>query len=129
MCLNVGCIPSKALLRNAEIAHLLTHEKEKFGIVGETSMDFSAAWKRSRDVMQASERGVHFLMKKNAITEISGADVGHAGRADLTEQFGRPTSIGVALAIRALAGALPEDQIRTLAPAYVDELVASFRRP
>ena len=34
VCLNVGCIPSKALLRNAELAHILTHEKDKFGIDG-----------------------------------------------------------------------------------------------
>ena len=40
VCLNVGCIPSKALLRNAELAHILTHEKDKFGITGDASMDF-----------------------------------------------------------------------------------------
>src|ERR671921_738474 len=39
VCLNVGCIPSKALLRNAELAHILTHEKDKFGITGDKSMD------------------------------------------------------------------------------------------
>lgn len=40
VCLNVGCIPSKALLRNAELAHILTHEKDKFGISGDATMDF-----------------------------------------------------------------------------------------
>ena len=40
VCLNVGCIPSKALLRNAELAHILTHEKETFGISGDATMDF-----------------------------------------------------------------------------------------
>ena len=40
VCLNVGCIPSKALLRNAELAHILTHEKDKFGIQGDATMAF-----------------------------------------------------------------------------------------
>ena len=48
VCLNVGCIPSKALLRNAELAHILTHEKDKFGITGDASMDFGPTHARSR---------------------------------------------------------------------------------
>ena len=40
VCLNVGCIPSKALLRNAEIAHIITHEKKTFGIEGDATMAF-----------------------------------------------------------------------------------------
>ncbi len=72
VCLNVGCIPSKALLRNAELAHILTHEKETFGISGEATMDFGATWKRSRSVSERMTNGVHFLMKKNKITEING---------------------------------------------------------
>jgi dihydrolipoamide dehydrogenase len=72
VCLNVGCIPSKALLRNAEIAHIITHEKDTFGITGEATMDFGAAYKRSRGVAEASAKGVHYLMKKNKITEIDG---------------------------------------------------------
>lgn len=72
VCLNVGCIPSKALLRNAEIAHILTHEKSTFGISGEATMDFATTHKRSRGVAEASAKGVHYLMKKNKITEIDG---------------------------------------------------------
>jgi dihydrolipoamide dehydrogenase len=72
VCLNVGCIPSKSLLRNAELAHLLQHEKEKFGISGEATMDFGATHKRSREVSDSIVKGVHFLMKKNKITEING---------------------------------------------------------
>ena len=41
VCLNVGCIPSKALLRNAEIAHIITHEKKTFGIEGDATMGFA----------------------------------------------------------------------------------------
>ncbi len=72
VCLNVGCIPSKALLRNAELAHVLTHEKDVFGIQGEASMAFGPTHERSRKVSAGIVRGVHFLMKKNKITEIDG---------------------------------------------------------
>ncbi|XVV13958.1 dihydrolipoyl dehydrogenase [Actinoplanes sp. CA-131856] len=72
VCLNVGCIPSKALLRNAEIAHIITHEKKTFGIEGDATMSFAPTHQRSRKVAEASAKGVHFLMKKNAITEING---------------------------------------------------------
>ena len=41
VCLNVGCIPTKSLLRNAELAHIFTHEKDFFGIEGEASMAFA----------------------------------------------------------------------------------------
>jgi dihydrolipoamide dehydrogenase len=72
VCLNVGCIPSKALLRNAELAHVLTHEKDKFGIEGDATMTYGPAWKRSRSVSEGIVKGVHFLMRKNKIEEIHG---------------------------------------------------------
>jgi dihydrolipoamide dehydrogenase len=72
VCLNVGCIPSKALLRNAELSHILTHEKDKFGITGDASMDFKPTHARSREVSDSIVKGVHFLMKKNKITEVNG---------------------------------------------------------
>jgi dihydrolipoamide dehydrogenase len=72
VCLNVGCIPSKALLRNAELAHILQHDKELFGIEGDASMKFGATHARSRKVSDGIVKGVHFLMKKNKITEING---------------------------------------------------------
>ncbi len=72
VCLNVGCIPSKALLRNAELAHLLTHEKDKFGIEGDATMSYGPTHQRSRQVSAGIVKGVHFLMKKNKIAEIDG---------------------------------------------------------
>jgi len=72
VCLNVGCIPSKALLRNAELAHLFTKQAKAFGISGEASFDYGAAFDRSRKVADGRVAGVHFLMKKNKITEIHG---------------------------------------------------------
>ncbi len=72
VCLNVGCIPSKALLRNAEISHILTAEKKTFGITGDASMEYGPTHQRSRKVADASAKGVHYLMTKNKITEIDG---------------------------------------------------------
>src|SRR3954469_894203 len=72
VCLNVGCIPSKALLRNAELAHIITHEKKLFGITGDASMHYAPTHARSREVSSSIVKGVHFLMKKNKITEIDG---------------------------------------------------------
>src|SRR5690606_35699187 len=74
VCLNVGCIPSKALLRNAELAHLLKNDAKKFGIQFEVNVtfDFGAAFKRSRDVADGRVKGVHFLMRKNKIDEYEG---------------------------------------------------------
>ncbi|MDQ1104424.1 dihydrolipoamide dehydrogenase [Nocardioides zeae] len=72
VCLNVGCIPSKALLKNAELAHTLTHEKAKFGIEGDATMSYGPTHKRSRQVSAGIVKGVHYLMKKNKITEIDG---------------------------------------------------------
>jgi dihydrolipoamide dehydrogenase len=84
VCLNVGCIPSKALLRNAELAHVLTHEKGVFGIEGEATMAFGPTHERSRKVSAQIVRGVHFLMKKNKITEIDGwGTLNGPGRVDV----------------------------------------------
>jgi dihydrolipoamide dehydrogenase len=72
VCNNVGCIPTKSLLRNAEIAHIFNHEADVFGISGDVTFDFGAAWKRSRTAADRMAKGVHFLMKKNKVTEIDG---------------------------------------------------------
>jgi dihydrolipoamide dehydrogenase len=74
VCLNVGCIPSKALLRNAELAHILKHDAKTFGIniKGEITFDYGEAFKRSRKVADGRVKGVHFLMKKNKIDEYDG---------------------------------------------------------
>ena len=72
VCLNVGCIPSKALLRNAELAHIFTHQAAQFGMSGEVTFDFGVAFDRSRQVAEGRVKGVHFLMKKNKITELDG---------------------------------------------------------
>lgn len=73
VCLNVGCIPSKALLKNAEVAHTLRERAKDFGFtVQNLQLDYSAAVKRSRQVSDRLTRGVGFLMKKNNITVLNG---------------------------------------------------------
>lgn len=72
VCLNVGCIPTKALLRNAELAHIFQAEADTFGISGEVTFDFGKAHSRSREVSGRMVKGIHFLMKKNKITEFDG---------------------------------------------------------
>src|SRR4051812_33809013 len=73
VCLNVGCIPSKSLLRNAELAHLVQDRATEFGLPGgPVTADYGAAFSRSRQVADSRVKGVHYLMKKNAITEVHG---------------------------------------------------------
>ncbi len=68
VCLNVGCVPSKALLRNAEIAHTLRERGKEFGFSFENlQLDYSVAVKRSRQVSGRLTKGVGLLMRKNNI--------------------------------------------------------------
>jgi dihydrolipoamide dehydrogenase len=68
VCLNIGCIPSKALLRNAELARILRTRAKDFGIEFDgLRFDFPVAVKRSRQVADRLSKGVGFLMKKNSI--------------------------------------------------------------
>ncbi|WOQ70442.1 dihydrolipoyl dehydrogenase [Microbacterium limosum] len=72
VCLNVGCIPSKALLKNAELAHIFQHKAKMFGMSGDVSFDYGVAFDRSRDVAEGRVKGIHYLMKKNKVTEYDG---------------------------------------------------------
>ena len=72
VCLNVGCIPSKALLRNAELAYILQHQADTFGISGDFSFDYGKAFKRSRRVSNGLSKGVQFLMRKNKVKTFEG---------------------------------------------------------
>ncbi|KAA9143478.1 dihydrolipoyl dehydrogenase [Microbacterium lushaniae] len=72
VCLNVGCIPSKALLRNADLAHTFHAKADLFGISGDVHFDFGTAWDRSRKVADQHVKGIHYLMKKNKVTEYDG---------------------------------------------------------
>ena len=72
ICLNWGCIPTKALLKSAQVFDYINHAKD-YGIsVKEAKADFSAMISRSRGVAEGMSKGVQFLMKKNKITVING---------------------------------------------------------
>ena len=74
VCLNVGCIPSKSLLKNAELAYTLRKKAKSFGISFDNlKLDYAAAVKRSRQVSNRLTKGVEFLLKKNKITVFSGS--------------------------------------------------------
>ena len=75
ICLNWGCIPTKALLRSAEILHYLRHAKDYGLAAGEVTYDPSAVVKRSRAVAKRLNDGVRFLMKKNKVAVIWGEAV------------------------------------------------------
>src|SRR4030067_485350 len=73
VCLNVGCIPSKSLLKNAEVAHTLRERGKDFGFSFENlKLDYGAAVKRSRQNSDRLTKGVGFLMKKNNIAVFMG---------------------------------------------------------
>ena len=76
VCVNIGCIPTKALLHSAATANLIRKDAKELGIeVGEVKVDYGVAMKRSRKVADQNSKGAEFLMKKNKITVIKGTGV------------------------------------------------------
>ncbi|MBX9786689.1 MAG: dihydrolipoyl dehydrogenase [Alphaproteobacteria bacterium] len=111
ICLNWGCIPTKALLRSGEINHLL-HHLEDFGFKAEkVSIDFKKIIQRSRAVAEQLANGVRHLMKKNKVTVIEGtAQIAGRKGTDIELMVDGKTSIKashVILATGARARALP----------------------
>ena len=81
VCVNIGCIPTKALLHSAYAAKLIVNEAKELGIeVGAVKTDYGVAMKRSRKVADQNSRGAEFLMKKNKITVLRGTGVLQTGR-------------------------------------------------
>ena len=73
VCLNWGCIPTKSLLRNSELASILTDEAKEFGFSFDNlKLDYAVAQKRSRQVSDRLVKGIGFLFKKNGVTHIQG---------------------------------------------------------
>jgi dihydrolipoamide dehydrogenase len=74
VCLNIGCIPTKALLKNAEVAHTLQHRAKEFGFdFKDLTLDYGVAFKRSREVSARLVKGIGFLLKKHKIDLLEGA--------------------------------------------------------
>ncbi len=91
ICLNWGCIPTKALLKSAQVFQYIKHAKDYGITVGEAHADFGAVIKRSRDVANGMSKGVNFLMKKNNITILSGQGRVKAGKKVEVEKDGQKT--------------------------------------
>ncbi len=80
VCVNIGCIPTKALLHSAYIANLLKESKD-FGVdAGAVKTDYGVAMKRSRRVSEQNSKGVEFLMKKNKVTVVKGTGTLQPGK-------------------------------------------------
>jgi dihydrolipoamide dehydrogenase len=76
VCVNIGCIPTKALLHSAYVANLVAHDAKELGIdVGSIKTDYGVAMRRSRKVAEQNSKGVDFLMKKHKVTVLKGAGV------------------------------------------------------
>jgi dihydrolipoamide dehydrogenase len=81
VCVNIGCIPTKALLHSAWVARLVSHDAKALGVeVGAVKTDYGVAMKRSRQVSDQNSKGVEFLMKKHKITVLKGEGALQAGR-------------------------------------------------
>lgn len=111
ICLNWGCIPTKALLKSAEVVHYLQHAGD-YGIrTGDISTDLGAIVKRSRNVADGMSKGVQFLMKKNKIDVIMGTGkLARGKKVEVTDDKGKVATYEadhIILATGARAKALP----------------------
>jgi len=100
VCLNVGCIPSKSLLKNAEVAHTLRERGKEYGFSFDNlKLDYPVAVKRSRQNSDRLVKGVGFLMKKNNITVLMGkaklnpAVTGDLKTVTVTDKDGKATDV------------------------------------
>ncbi len=118
ICLNWGCIPSKALLKSAEVLTTIA-QAAAFGItVGSVHADYAAALARCREVVAAQVQGVRFLMRKNGITVVRGTGrfiapdriaVSGAGQSPDRELTARHTIIATGSRVRSLPGVETDD--------------------
>ncbi|MCP1386039.1 dihydrolipoyl dehydrogenase [Runella salmonicolor] len=104
ICLNWGCIPTKALLKSAQVFQYINHAKDYGITVGNAEADFGAVIKRSRDVANGMSKGVNFLMKKNKIDIIEGAGRVKPGKKVEVEKDGKKTEYTATSIIIATGG-------------------------
>ena len=92
VCLNWGCIPTKALLKSAQVFDYLKHASDYGLTISEFDKDFSAVVQRSRGVANGMSKGIEFLMKKNKIDVIQGTGKIKTGKKiDVTDAAGKTT--------------------------------------
>jgi dihydrolipoamide dehydrogenase len=134
VCLNVGCIPSKALLKNAELAHTLRERAKEFGISFDNlQLDYSAAVKRSRTVSARLVSGVKFLMKKNNIDVYMGAArLNGKDKLTITDAEGKITDLGtknIIVATGAYPFVIPGVKVDGEKVLTYNEAILQTRRP
>ena len=109
ICLNWGCIPTKALLKSAQVFEYLNHASDYGITVKEASADFGAVIGRSRSVADGMSKGVQFLMKKNKITVIMGnAQLLRGKVVEVTDAEGKKTMYSAPHTIIATGGRAKE---------------------
>jgi dihydrolipoamide dehydrogenase len=92
ICLNWGCIPTKALLKSANVYEYIKHAKDYGITIGEAKADMRDMVKRSRDVAAGMSKGVQFLFKKNKIEQIAGfGKLKNGGKVEVTDATGKKT--------------------------------------
>ncbi|GAB3539722.1 dihydrolipoyl dehydrogenase [Pontibacter brevis] len=94
ICLNWGCIPTKALLKSASVFEYINHAADYGITVGDASVDFGAVIKRSRGVADGMSKGIQFLFRKNKIDAIMGTGkVTGKGKVEVTNADGKKETI------------------------------------
>jgi dihydrolipoamide dehydrogenase len=110
VCVNIGCIPTKALLHAAEVANLLRHAKDLGITTGEISTDYGVAMKRSRRVAEQNSKGVEFLFKKHKIELVKGTGKLLPGRKlGVTTPEGGTVELTAKKAVVIATGSRPKD--------------------
>ncbi len=109
VCVNIGCIPTKALLHSAYVANLIRHDAKELGLTtGELKTDYGTAMRRSRKVSEQNSKGVEFLMRKHKITVVRGAGKLLPGRKVQVGNEVHSAAKGVVLATGSRVKGLPQ---------------------
>ena len=112
ICLNWGCIPTKALLKSANVYDYINHASDYGITVGDSKVDFDGMIKRSRGVAEGMSGGIQFLLKKNKVDVIMGTGKVKPGKKlDVTDKDGKTTEYaankGIIIATGARSKELP----------------------
>ncbi|UKA77676.1 dihydrolipoyl dehydrogenase [Arthrobacter sp. FW306-07-I] len=125
VCLNIGCVPSKSLIHSAQLVQTFRNDAKEHGIQvgGEVTYDFGAAFQRSRSVADGRVKGIHYLMKKNGITEFNARGTfADANTMDLEITDGERQSISFDHAIIAVGA-----ETRLLPGTALSEKVVTYK--
>ena len=96
-CLNVGCIPSKALLHATELLHESKHSFARMGLIADTRVDFAQLMKFKQEAIDGNTKGIDFLFKKNKVEVIRGtAKLLGAGKVEVDGKVHEAKSIVIA---------------------------------